>query len=69
MRSARCLKTFYNSVVVDELTRQWIVASGPFEYDFRWLTQNHSEAEMKKYGDAHFSAVYGVQPDAADVLT
>lgn len=54
---------FYAVNVAYDLTRQWIAASGPFGYDYRWLSSTGTGADMKGFADRHFEQVYGVHPD------
>ena len=54
---------FYAVNVAYDLTRQWIATSGPFEYDYRWLSSTGTGADMKGFGDRHFEQIYGVHPD------
>ena len=64
----RTFETFYSFNVTYELTRQWIAKSGPFEYDFRWLSSSGTHADFKGFADRHFEMVYGVQPDSFQVI-
>ncbi|WP_295219278.1 hypothetical protein [uncultured Brevundimonas sp.] len=61
-------QNFYASTVTYDLTRQWIVESGPFHYRYNWLVQNATHEEMKEYGDRHFHMIYGVWPDDIEIL-
>jgi hypothetical protein len=64
----RTFETFYSHHVVYELTRQWIVAQGPFQYDYRWLQPAGTDAEIKSWADGSFRRVYGVLPDEFELL-
>jgi hypothetical protein len=59
---------FYAMNVTYEMTRQWIAKAGPFEYDYGWLSSSGTESEMKMFGDRHFQMVYGVHPDAFEII-
>lgn len=64
----RLLDEFYVWVSVYELTRQWIVDDGPFEYDYNWLTSKFSSSEIKEWADSHFQISMGLHPDAFTIL-
>jgi hypothetical protein len=64
----RTFETFYSFNVTYELTRQWIAKSGPFEYDFRWLSSSGTYADFKGFADRHFRMTYGVQPDSFQII-
>lgn len=64
----RLLDDFYVWVSVYEMTRQWIVDDGPFEYDYNWLTSKYPSAELKEWADRHFQLSTGVHPDTFTVL-
>lgn len=61
-------QNFYASIDTYDLTRQWIVESGPFHYRYNWLVQNATHEEMKEYGDLHFHMIHGVWPDDIEFL-
>lgn len=60
---------FYASTVTYDLTRQWIVETGPFHYRYNWLVQKAKHEEMKDFGDRHFHSIYDVWPDDIEILT
>jgi hypothetical protein len=62
------LDEFYAWVSVYEMTRQWLVENGPFEYDYNWLTSKFPSSEMKEWADRHFKTSTGVHPDAFTIL-
>lgn len=55
--------SFYSWVGVYELTRQWIVGTGGFDFDFGWLTSKYSTEEMRTWASRAFASAYGVSPD------
>jgi hypothetical protein len=59
---------FYAWIPTYELTRQWIVADGSFDYDFFWLSSKHTQDEMKRWASNLFRDCYGVEPDAFKTL-
>ena len=64
----RLLDKFFIWVSTYEMTRQWIEESGPFEYDYGWLTSKFSNDEIKAWADANFEKSSGVHPDEFTVL-
>ncbi len=60
--------SFYAVNLTYDMTDQWITREGPFEYDYRWLSQSGSSAEIKEFADRHFKQIYGVSPDAVELL-
>ena len=64
----RTFDSFYAFNVGYDLTRQWIAKSGPFEYDFRWLSSSGTHADFKGFADRHFQMAYGVQPDSFEII-
>ena len=59
---------FYASNVTYHMTRQWIMAPGAFVYNYRWLSETGSQAELKGFVDRQFEGVYGVLPDQVQLL-
>lgn len=64
----RLLDDFYTWVSMYEMTRQWLVEDGPFDYDYGWLTSKFSSTEIKDWADRAFKFGTGVHPDAFSVL-
>lgn len=64
----RLLDDFYIWVSMYEMTRQWLVEDGPFDYDYGWLTSKFTSAEMKAWADSAFKVGTGVHPDSFSVL-
>lgn len=60
--------SFYTNNVVFDLTRQWITESGPFEFEYRWLSQKGSNSDITNYAKRCFKTVYGVNPSNVRVL-
>lgn len=59
---------FYAANVTYDLTRQWVAIPGKFEYDYGWLSSHGTPEMMKSFADRHFENVYGVHPDAFEIL-
>lgn len=59
---------FYANNVIFDLTRQWITQPGPFRYDYRWLSQKGSDAEIQEFAERTFESVYGARPSSVEVL-
>jgi hypothetical protein len=62
------LDNFYMWVSMYEMTRQWLVDEGPFEYDYNWLTSKFTSAEIKAWADSGFEKSTGVHPDTFSIL-
>jgi len=51
-----------------DMVEQWITRDGPFQYDYDWLSQTGSKAELKAFADGRFTDTFGVHPDTAELL-
>lgn len=60
--------SFYSFNVTYDMTRQWIVTPGPFNYDYRWLSSSGSLNDYKGFADRHFEMAYGIAPDSFEIL-
>ena len=54
------LNVFFGNNLIYDLSRQWVLNEGEFSFDFRWLSENITELEWKKWGDAFFEKQYGI---------
>lgn len=61
-------QTFFSSVSTYDLTRQWITESGPFRFQYNWLVEDASQEDMKTFGSRNFESIYGISPDAFEIL-
>jgi len=59
---------FYAVVTSYELTRQWMVEDGPFDFDFSWLTTQYPQEQLKKWASDAFEVSFGTRPEAFKVL-
>jgi hypothetical protein len=59
---------FYAMNVTYDLTRQWIAMSGPFEYEYGWLSSTAEPKNMRDFTARHFEEVYGVHPDHFEII-
>lgn len=64
----RLLDDFYRWVSMYEMTRQWLVEDGPFDYDYGWLTSKHPDSKIKDWADNTFKVSTGIHPDTFSVL-
>lgn len=64
----RLLDDFYVWVSMYEMTRQWLVDDGPFEYDYNWLTSKFTHSEIKDWADRNFQTSTGIHPDDFSIL-
>jgi len=60
---------FYTWIGIYDLTRQWIVGSGDFDFDFGWLTSKFPDDELKDWASRAFENLYGVSPGKFEVVT
>ena len=61
-------ESFYSVNVTYDMTRQWIVKPGPFDYDYKWLSSSGSPSDFKGFADRHFEMTYGVHPDSFEIM-
>lgn len=61
-------QSFFGSVATYDLTRQWIIEPGPFQFPFGWLVERAKEDEMKEFGGGAFEHIYGVSIDSFEIL-
>lgn len=54
---------FYANNVAYDLSRQWVLHDGPFNYDYSWLSRRHSPEIMEEWAKELFTAVHGISPD------
>lgn len=59
---------FYSWNILYDLTRQWVMGSGEFSFDYFWLTSKHSHEELKQWACYHFKSVFGVNPDDFEII-
>jgi hypothetical protein len=64
----KTLSNFYANIVTYDLTRQWLLNDGPFQYDFDWLSQSYSKAEMTDFAKTRFEQVFGCHLDNFEIL-
>ena len=64
----KTLSNFYANIINYDLTHQWLLKDGPFLYDFDWLSQTYSKAEMTEWAKTSFGQIYGVNPDKFEIL-
>jgi hypothetical protein len=60
--------SFYMWNVVYDLTRQWIIQNGEFDFNFCWLTSKYSQSEMTEWASNHFEISYGVKPNFFKII-
>lgn len=64
----RTFKSFYGTMALYDLTRQWILEDGPFVCDFSWLSENYSQADADAWGNDSFKQIYGITLDEFEIL-
>ncbi len=64
----RTFNSFYSWNAIYDLTRQWIIQDGDFEFNFLWLTSKYSKSETAEWVSNHFENVYGVNPASFKII-
>jgi hypothetical protein len=64
----KTLNVFFGSIILYDLTRQWILEDGPFRYDFRWLTGRCDNNELVDWAKTNLKAMFGVDPDSIEMV-
>lgn len=59
---------FYTWNILYDLTRQWVMSDGEFDFDYFWLTSKHTPEELKDWASNHFKALYGLVPDDFEII-
>lgn len=54
---------FYSWITLYDLTRQWIIDEGEFEYDYLWLTSKFPQNEVEKWAKEPFKLLFNCSPD------
>jgi hypothetical protein len=62
------LDVFFGSLILYDMTLQWILRDGPFRYDFKWLTGRSENDALVAWAKRSFAGTFGVEPDAFEIL-
>lgn len=62
------LDAFFGSLILYDMTLQWILRDGPFRYDFGWMTGRPQNDELVAWAKRMFKANYAVDPDDFEIL-
>lgn len=62
------LDRFFGSLILYDLTLQWILRDGPFKYDFKWMTGKSSNEALIAWAKKSFEATYGANPDDFEII-
>ena len=65
----KMFNTFFETNIIYDLTRQWILSDGPFSYDYSWLSTSEPQTEIIKFAKDSFARLYGVNPDLFELVT
>lgn len=60
--------SFYSSMALYDLTRQWILQEGPFVPEYGWLFENYSQEKADAWANDTFQQVYGVSLSEFTIL-
>jgi hypothetical protein len=52
--------SFYGSMALYDLTRQWILQEGAFVVEYKWMFENYSQAKADAWANETFQQIYGV---------
>jgi|GEM_PF-590141 len=61
-------ESFYGTMALYDLTRQWILNDGPFVCDYAWLTENYSQEHANAWANDSFRQIYGVNLKDFEIL-
>jgi hypothetical protein len=57
------LNAFFGNLLACDLTRQWALKDGAFNFDFRWLSEKHTPERWREMSEGVFETLYGVKID------
>lgn len=66
--ATQTLTDFYGHVAVYNLTRQWIIDEGEFDFDFFWLTSKFNSDDLVEWASSRFSDIYKIDPRGINKL-
>lgn len=55
------LNNFFSSIIICDLSRQWVLNEGAFSYNFKWLSQHKDSNHWRNLADEAFARMYGVK--------
>jgi hypothetical protein len=61
--------SFYGTMALYDLTRQWILDEGPFMVKYDWLFEDYSQDKALDWANNTFEQVYGVSLDDFKIMT
>jgi hypothetical protein len=59
---------FYAHNTMHDMIFKWIKENGEFKYDYQWLTNEHSEEDMKNWIRKNFKEVFNIFPEDLKVV-
>lgn len=59
---------FYGTMALYDLTRQWILKDGPFVCDFRWISENYSQAHAEAWANDTMKQAYNVTLEDFEIV-
>lgn len=60
--------TFFVNNMLYDITRQWVIHDGPFQYDFEWLSQEYKTTEVEESVMNNLAKIYGFKPDDMEII-
>lgn len=64
----KTFQMFYALTTMHDMIMKWIKESGEFNFDYTWLTTEHSDAEMKSWIRENFKKVFNIYPEDLAVV-
>lgn len=52
--------SFYGSMALYDLTRQWILQDGPFVCDYSWMSESYSQEHAEAWANDTLQQIYGI---------
>ncbi len=60
--------SFYQFILMYDLTEQWVLRPGAFAFDLAWLRSTSSQEQLREFSESAFKSVYGRRTEDFDIL-
>jgi hypothetical protein len=60
--------SFYQFILLYDLTEQWVLRPGPFTFDLEWLSATSTQEQLRDFSESAFRNVYGISTENFDIL-
>lgn len=64
----KTFERFYGTMALYDLTRQWLLKSGPFVVDYSWISEDYDQKHADAWANDTFKQVYGVTLDEFEIV-